>query len=42
MIIILTSLTVSGQPPPRFHVEAWLPLRNREMDFDKYIGRNFA
>ena len=29
---ISTSLTVPGQPSPRFHVEAWLPFRNREMD----------
>ena len=32
MSIISTSLTVPGQPSPRFHVEAWLPSRNREMD----------
>ena len=32
MIIISTSLTVPGQPLPRFHVEAWLPFRNCEMD----------
>ena len=25
MMIISTSLTVSTQPSPRFHVEAWLP-----------------
>ena len=25
MIIISTSLTVPGQPSPRFHVKAWLP-----------------
>ena len=31
MIIISTSLTVPTQPSPRFHVEAWLPFRNREM-----------
>ena len=35
MIIISTSLTVPTQPSPRFHVEAWLPFRNREMD---YVG----
>ena len=29
---ISTSLTVPGQPSPRFHVEAWLPFRNREME----------
>ena len=28
-----TSLTVPGQPLPRFCVEAWLPFRNREMDY---------
>ena len=33
MIIISTSLTVPGQPSPRFHVEAWLPFRNCEMDY---------
>ena len=33
MIIISTSLTVPGQPSPRFHVEAWLCFRNREMDY---------
>ena len=33
MIINSTSLTVSTQPSPRFHVEAWLPFRNREMDY---------
>ena len=32
MSIISTFLTVPGQPSPRFHVEAWLPFRNREMD----------
>ena len=31
MIIISTSLTVRGQPSPRFHVEAWLPFKNCEM-----------
>ena len=35
MIIISTSLTVSIQPSPRFRVEAWLPFRNREMDYTK-------
>ena len=33
MIIISTSLTVRGQPSPRFYVEAWLPFRNCEMDY---------
>ena len=33
MIIISTSLTVPGQPWPRFHAEAWLPFRNCEMDY---------
>ena len=33
MSIICTSLTVRTQPSPRFHVEAWLPLRNCEMDY---------
>ena len=33
MIIISTSLTVRGQPLPRFHVEAWLPFRNCEMAY---------
>ena len=35
MIIISTSLTVPTQPSPRFHVEAWLPFRNREMDYSE-------
>ena len=30
--IISTSLTVGGQPFPRFHVKAWLPFRNRELN----------
>ena len=33
MSIISTSLTVRGQPPPRFHVETWLPLSNCEIDY---------
>ena len=33
MIIISTSPTVPTQPSPRFHVEAWLPFRNCEMDY---------
>ena len=33
MIVISTSLTVRGQPSPRFHVEAWLPFRNCEIDY---------
>ena len=33
MSIFSTSLTVRGQPSPRFRVEAWLPFRNREMNF---------
>ena len=33
MIIISTSPTVPGQFSPRFHVEAWLHFRNREMDY---------
>ena len=33
MIIISTSLTVPAQPSPQFHGEAWLPFRNREMDY---------
>ena len=33
MSIISTSLTVPGQPSPRFHVEAWLPFRNHEVDY---------
>ena len=31
--IISTSLTVRTQPSPRFHVKAWLPFRNCEMDY---------
>ena len=34
MSIISTSLTVPGQPSPRFRAEAWLSFRNpREMDY---------
>ena len=33
MIIISTSLTVTAHPSPRFHIEAWLPFRNCEMDY---------
>ena len=33
MIIISTPLTVRVQPSPRFHVEAWLPFRNYEIDY---------
>ena len=33
MSIISTSLTVPGKPSPRFHIEAWLPSRNCEMDY---------
>ena len=33
VIIISTLLTVPGQPSPRFHVQAWLPFRNCEMDY---------
>ena len=44
MIIISTSLTVPTQPSPRFHVEAWLPFRNREMDYSIHLkrGRNIS
>ena len=28
-----TFLTVDGQPSPWFHVKAWLPFRNGEMDY---------
>ena len=38
MIIISTSLIVPTQPSPRFHVEAWLPFRNREMDYWRLRG----
>ena len=34
MIIISTSLAMRGQPSPRFHVEAWLPFRKYEKDYD--------
>ena len=37
VIIISTSLTVPGQPSPRFHVEVWLPFRNCEMDYLLYV-----
>ena len=33
MIINSTSLTVRGQPSPRFHVEAWLTFGNCEMEY---------
>ena len=33
MISIFTSLTVPGQPSPWYHVEAWLPFGNHEMDY---------
>ena len=33
MSIISTFLTVPGQTSPRFHVEAWLPFRNCEMEY---------
>ena len=33
MIITSTSLTVPGQPSPRFNVEAWLAFKNCEMDY---------
>ena len=44
MIIISTSLTVPTQPSPRFHVEACLPFRNREMDYtlNKRHSKMFA
>ena len=31
--LVPTSPSFPGQPSPRFHVEAWLPFRNREMDY---------
>ena len=40
MSIISTSLTVIGQPLPRFHVEAWLLFRNHEMDY--YYSSDFS
>ena len=36
-MIIISTLTVPTQPSPRFHVEAWLPFRNREMDYWKLL-----
>ena len=33
MSIISISLTVLDQPSPWFYLEAWLPLRNCEMDY---------
>ena len=39
MIIISTSLTVRGQPSPRSRVEAWLPFRNRELDYSGVLQR---
>ena len=35
-IIISTSLTVRGQPSPRFHAEVVLPFRNCEIDWVEY------
>ena len=32
MCIISTSVIVRGQPSPRFHVEAWLPFWNCEIN----------
>ena len=37
MIIISSSLTVPTQPSPWFHLEAWLPFRNREMDYSTVL-----
>ena len=42
MITISTSLTAPGQPRPRFHVEAWSPFRNREMDYCIELERNLS
>ena len=42
MSIISTSLTVPGKPSPRFHVEAWLPFRNREMDYYNHSNNLFS
>ena len=33
MMVISTSLTVPRQLSPRCHVEAWLPFRNRELNY---------
>ena len=38
MSIICASLSVRSQPSLRFHVEAWLPFRNCEMDY-QYVKR---
>ena len=35
--IISTSLTVPGEPSPRFHIEAWLLFRSCEMDYSVFI-----
>ena len=37
MIIISSSLAVPTQPSPRFHLEAWLPFMNREMDYSTVL-----
>ena len=42
MIIISTSLTVPTQPSPRFHLEAWLPFRNCEMDYSIFDSLLFG
>ena len=38
MIIISTSLTMSGHPKPQFHVEAWLLFRNCEMVYSAHFS----
>ena len=37
MITISTSLTVSSQSSPRFHVEARLPFKNCEIDYSAAV-----
>ena len=39
MIVIFTSLAVQGHPSPWFHVEAWLPFRNCEMDYSTMFSK---
>ena len=42
MSIISTFFVVPGQPSPRFHVEAWLPFRNSEMDYLSHAAKKMT
>ena len=41
-ILIIISTSLSGQPSPRFYVEAWLPFRNREMKYLPIVANFFS